>query len=206
MIVGFEGLNGVGKTTMAKKFAEEFNYKFLARPIYDVFGVDREHLGEEYKVATQVEDRIYNMNKNFELKAYLTGLGLLYTHKIMNDENIVIDRDLLSNFSFNGTKESLPLFEALIKMGVYPDISFLLYASDEELTKRIIKRNPNDPDLTDPDVINQSYKKIMQFAIKYKLPVIVIDTNNKTEEQVFEEIKKKYKEKIREYGDIESSR
>lgn len=206
MIVGFEGLNGAGKSTMAKKFAEEFNYKYLERPIYNVFGVDREHLGEEYKIATQVEDRIYNLDKNFELKACLTGLGLLYTHKVMNNENIVIDRDLLSNFSYNGTRESLPLFEALIKMGVYPDISFLLYASEEELTRRIIKRNPNDSDLTDPDVINQSYKKIMQFAINYKLPVIVIDTNNKTEEQVFEEIKKKYKEAIKEHGDIESSR
>ena len=91
-------------------------------------------------------------------------------------------------------------------MGVYPDISFLLYASQEELTKRIIKRNPNDSDLTDPDVINQSYKKIMKFAKIYKLPVIVIDTNEKTEEQVFEEIKKRYKEAIKEYGDIESSR
>lgn len=206
MIVGFEGLNGAGKSTMAKKFAEEFNYKYLARPIYDVFGVDREHLGEEYKIATQVENRIYNLDKNFELKACLTGLGLLYTHKVMNNENIVIDRDLLSNFSYNGTRESLPLFEALIKMGVYPDITFLLYASQEELTKRIIKRNPNDSDLTDPDVINQSYKKIMQFAINYKLPVIVIDTNNKTEEQVFEEIKKRYKEAIKEHGNIESSR
>ena len=153
-----------------------------------------------------IADPCYNLDKNFELKACLTGLGLLYTHKVMNNENIVIDRDLLSNFSFNGTKESLPLFEALIKMGVYPDISFLLYASQEELTKRIIKRNPNDSDLTDPDVINQSYKKIMKFAKIYKLPVIVIDTNEKTEEQVFEEIKKRYKEAIKEYGDIESSR
>ena len=50
MIVAFEGLNGVGKSNMAKKFAEEFNYKYLARPIYNVFGVDKEHLGEEYKV------------------------------------------------------------------------------------------------------------------------------------------------------------
>lgn len=206
MIVGFEGLNGVGKSTMAKKFAEEFNYKYISRPIYNVFGVNNNFVSEEYKVATQVENRIYNQDKNFELKACLTGLGLLYTHKTMNNENIVIDRDLLSNFSYNGTKESLPLFEAFIKMGIYPDISFLLYASDEELTKRIMKRNPQDPDLTAPDVINQSYKKIFKFIKLYNLPVILINTNEKTEEQVFEEIKNKYKEVIKENGNIEPNR
>ena len=206
MIVGFEGLNGVGKSTMAKKFAEEFDFKYISRPIYNAFGVNNDYSSDEYKIATQVEDRIYNQENNFEVKACLTGLGLLYTHKTMSNENIVIDRDLLSNFSYNGTRESLPLFEAFIKMGIYPDISFLLYASKEELTKRIIKRNPNDPDLTDKDVISQSYNKILKFIKLYKLPVIIIDTNEKTEEQVFEEIKKKYREAIKQNGDIESSR
>ena len=46
----------------------------------------------------------------------------------------------------------------------------------------------------------------MKFAINYNLPVIVIDTNNKTKEQVFEEIKKKYKEVAKEHGNIEPSR
>ena len=206
MIVGFEGLNGVGKSTMAKKFAEEFDYKYVSRPIYNVFGVDYNYLGAEYKIATQVENRIYNQNNNYELKAYLTGLGLLYAHKVMNNENLVIDRDLLSNFSYNGTNKSLPLFEAFLKMGVYPDITFLLYASKDEITKRMIKRNSNDPDLTDTDVINQSYEKIFKFINSYNLPAIVIDTTQKDEEQVFEEIKMKYREVIEKNGNFKSSR
>lgn len=204
MIVGFDGLNGVGKTTMAKKFAEEFNYRYMSRPIYEVLGIENQKPEENYKVATDVENRIYNNTRSSELKACLTGLGLLYVHKNMKDKNIVIDRDLISNFSYNGTRESLPLFEAFIKMGVYPDISFLLYANNEELVKRIKNRNPEDTDLTDKDVILQSYNKIMKFIKIYNLPTILIDTNNKSEQQVFEEIRSKYMEVLRENGDIES--
>ena len=205
MIVGFEGLNGVGKSTMAKKFAKEFGYKYISRPIYNVFGADDNYLGVEYKVATQVEDKIYNKKNNYELKACLTGLGLLYVHKVMNNENLVIDRDLLSNFSYNGTNESLPLFEAFFKMGVYPDITFLLYASKDEIIKRIIKRNPNDSDLTDEDVVNQSYEKILKFVNLYEIPAIIIDTTEKSEEQVFEEIKMKYLEVVEKNGNFKSS-
>ena len=89
-------------------------------------------------------------------------------------------------------------------MGVYPDISFLLYANNEELVKRIKNRNPEDTDLTDKDVISQSYNKIMKFIKIYNLPTILIDTNNKSEQQVFEEIRSKYMEVLRENGDIES--
>ena len=44
----------------------------------------------------------------------------------------------------------------------------------------------------------------MKFIKIYNLPTILIDTNNKSEQQVFEEIRSKYMEVLRENGDIES--
>lgn len=192
-IIGFEGLDGVGKTVQSKKFSEKYGFKRIERPIYDVFGIVNQD-SHEYKVACDVENRVYNELSSTALRACLTSLGLLFMHKNKGNENIVVDRALLSNFSYNGSEESIPIFEAMINMNVYPDIVFLLYADDKTRRDRIIKRNPNDSDLTNPDVIHQNYEKIFEFIEKYKLPVILIDTNDKDEEQVFEEIVSKYEE------------
>lgn len=206
MIVAFDGLNGVGKTTMAKRFAKEFDYKYIERPIYKIFGINNNKPKGKYKIVQELENKIYNENDNVVIKACLTGLGILYVQKNSKNSRIVIDRHILSNFSYNGTKESLPLFEAFIKMGIYPDVSILLYADKEELVKRIKKRNPNDLDLVDIDIMFKSYENIIKFLKTYKLPSIIINTNNKTEEEVFEEIKNKYMEVFKENGNIEPSR
>ena len=205
MIISFEGLDGVGKSSISRKFAENYNFKYIERPLYEVFGIkDKESV--EYNVACKVEDKVYNGTKSPELKASLTSLGLIYLHKEMKDENIVIDRDLLSNFSYNGTKESLPIFEALLKMNIYPDITFLLYANKITRMQRIAKRNPKDKDLMAPEVTMQTYEKIFKFIKKYDLNVFVINTEEKTEKEVFEEVKTKYEEVIARNGNTKSSR
>lgn len=205
MTISFEGLDGVGKTTISKKFAAEYNYTYIERPLYSLMGI-KDYNSETYKVATELENTVYNKTKSSELKAGLTSLGLIYIHKVMENKNLVLDRDLISNFSFNGTENSLPLFEALLKMEIYPDITFLLYASDGIRKKRISKRNPNDKDLTDPDITSQNYEKIFEFINKYNLPVIIIDTEDKSIDEVYEEVRIRYEEVIRTDGNIKSRR
>lgn len=204
MIVAFEGLDGVGKSTISNKFCNEFGFKYVERPLYSLFEIEREN-SLEHKIACKLENKVYNETKSSELKSCLTALGLIYIHKARNNENLVLDRALLSNFSYNGTEQSLPLFEALLNMSVYPDITFLLYASEPTRRNRIIKRNPFDPDLTDPEVTTQTYEKLFDFIKKYNLPVVIINTENKTPDEVYCEVVQKYKE-ILENGNTKSSR
>ncbi len=205
MIITFDGLDGVGKTTVSKKFAMQHGYKYVERPLYQLFGIEDKN-SENYRVARMLENTVYNNSNSNELKASLTGLGLIYLYKTVdNSEMIVLDRGLLSNYSFNGTNDSLPVFEALLKMGIYSDVSFLLYASDDIRINRIRARNPFDKDLTDVSISNQNYEKIFAFINKNKLPVIVINTDNKTIDEVMEEVNQKYEE-VMKYGNSKPGR
>ena len=197
MIVAFDGLDGVGKTTIARKFANDFTFKYIERPLYEVFGITNRN-SPKYQAACDLEERVYNDTKSSELRACLTSLGLIYLHKIMNKENIVLDRSLLSNFSYNGDYQSLPLFKALLEMNIYPDVAFLLYASDDIRKQRVVKRNPNDRDLTNPDVISQTYDKLFKFINEYNLPIILINTDNKNEQEVYDEVRKVYENILKE--------
>ena len=205
MIITFDGLDGVGKTTISKEFATQHNYQYVARPLYQLFGIKNSD-SENYSAARNIENNVYNNSTSPELKACLTALGLIHLYKDIGDkETIVLDRGLLSNYSFNGTDESLPLFEALLKMGVYSDITFLLYASDDVRYGRIRNRNPNDPDLYDRSIINQRYDKLFKFISDNNLPCILVNTDNKSIEEVLKEVNQKYEEAIKN-GNIESSR
>ena len=170
-----------------------------------MFGITNED-SEAYKVAQDLENRIYNETDSTELKSFLTSLGLLYVHKVFKDEDIVFDRHLLSNFSYNGNELSLPIFKAMLGMGIYPDIVFILYASLESRIERIKKRNTNDSDLYDMQVLSQKYDKIFEFCKSYNLPYYVIDTENKTEDEVYAEVKKIFEEEKKENGNIKPSR
>ena len=206
MIITFEGLDGVGKTTISKQFAIEHGYRRIERPLYQLFGIENAN-SNNYSAATYIENNVYNNSDSSELKACLTSLGLIYLRKVIDNkgDNIVLDRGILSNYSFNGTNESLPLFEALLKMGINSDITFLLYASAKTRMERIKSRNIHDKDLSDPDIIDQRYKKIIDFIEQYNIPVIIIDTENKTIAEVLSEVNEKYEEVIRN-GNIKSRR
>ena len=50
--------------------------------------------------------------------------------------------------------------------------------------ERLRKRDSEDPDLSDPDKMDDGYTKMIYFADKFKLPYIVINTENKSLEEV----------------------
>lgn len=46
------------------------------------------------------------------------------------------------------------------------------------------KRNPNDPDLYDIDKLDDGYNKMIYFLEKFNLPYVVIDTDDKSLDEV----------------------
>ncbi len=156
MIITIDGLDGAGKSTLAKSLSEKLGYEYIDKPIYELFNVkgDDNYLYDE---IYHIQDLIYNKTDSNTLKSYFTGLSLLYIKECMSDKNLIIDRGLLSAFAFNGDINSKPVFETLINLGVFFDAAIIVTVSNEERIKRIKKRNENDPDLGLDKIRNLRY-------------------------------------------------
>ncbi|CCZ58500.1 deoxynucleoside kinase [Clostridium sp. CAG:710] len=187
MIITIDGLDGAGKSTLAKSLSEKLGYEYIDKPIYELFNVkgDDNYL---YSEIYHIQDLIYNKTDSNTLKSYFTGLSLLYIKECMSDKNLIIDRGLLSAFAFNGDMNSKPVFETLINLGVFFDAAIIVTVSNEERIKRIKKRNENDPDLELDKIRNLRYDSMNQFILEHpELPCHIINTDNLTQEEVLDE-------------------
>lgn len=184
MIITIDGIDGAGKSTLAKNLANNLNFEYVDKPIYELFGVkgDDNYL---YNEIYHIQDAVYNKTDSNTLKSWFTGMSLLYIKEMMSGKNIIIDRGLLSAYAFNGDKQSEIVFNTLIKLGVWFDLSIILTVSSEERIKRLKKRNPNDPDLSLDKVMNLQYNTITQFISNHNdLPFLMIDTDSKSPEEI----------------------
>ena len=187
MIITIDGLDGAGKSTLAKSLSETLGYEYIDKPIYELFNVkgDDNYL---YNEIYHIQDLIYNKTESNTLKSYFTGLSLLYIKECMSDRNLIIDRGLLSAFAFNGDENSKPVFETLINLGAFFDAAIIVTVSNEERIKRIKKRNENDPDLELDKIRNLRYDSMNQFIFEHpELPCHIINTDNLTQEEVLDE-------------------
>ena len=188
MKIAIEGMDGVGKTTVAKQLAERNNFRYVGNAIHKLFGIeDRE--SEIYKIFQAKEDEIFLRSGNDILRAWLCSLGNIYT--ATQNEDIVVDRHILSNFQQNGTRKNVEIFQTLVKLIGVPDISIILYASPEVRLKRIYDRDNNDKDLSDMNIRTDEYKKMIKFAEKFNMPYFIIDTEEKSISEIVSEIEKK---------------
>ena len=180
MMIAVEGMDGVGKTEISKHIAEKHDFILIEKPLHYFYNDGAE---KKYADLMKVAERMYDINDNM-IKSWYFSLGNIYVARMFKDENVVIDRHLISNYYWNGDLESEPIFNALIETSGVPDLTILLYATPETRMKRMRKRNKDDPDLSDPDKMDDGYNKMIYFVEKFKLPHIVINTEDKTLDEV----------------------
>lgn len=180
MIVAIEGMDGVGKTEISKYISKQYGFTFIEKPLHYFYsdGAD-----EKYNDLMNVAKKLYEIDDSVLLSWYI-ALGNIYVARMFQNENVVIDRHLVSNYYWNGNLESEPIFKALIEVSGVPDLTILLYATPKTRMERLEKRNKYDPDLNDPEKKDDGYNKMIYFLDKYNFPYIVIDTEDKTLDEV----------------------
>ena len=190
MKIAIEGMDGVGKTTIAQELAKRNNYTYIGNAIHQLFGITDKD-SSYYKMFQSKEDEIFLRSGNDIIRAWLCSLGNIYTATQVKDKDIIVDRHILSNFQQNGTRENIKIYQTLIELIGIPDMSVIVYASPEVRLERIYNRNKEDKDLRDKSIITDEYNKMIKFAEKFKMPYIVINTERKSIENIIQEIEEK---------------
>lgn len=177
MHISIEGIDGVGKTTFANLVAKELGFIFVEKPLRFLFD---EKNNENY---IRIRD-IVNKSSNRVFTSWFYGLSNIYLYEKFKNQDIVTDRHLLSNYSWSGEPESEDIFELLVDKISIPDYTFIIYANEETILKRIVGRDASDPDISKVPFAPIIYKKMEDFCVKYNMPYQIIDTTEISPEEV----------------------
>ena len=174
MVIAFEGMDGVGKSSVAKSVGDNLGIRH-----------------EAHKIVSELDIDINDYNKFVKklLHAKNEKLSLMfYTFRCMFDqeetEDLIVERSMLSTYFHEHKKVSEEEFGYLLSLGCIPDIIFILYASPEERIRRIIGRDPNDEDLKSSSALSDGYLSMLECAHKYNIPYIGINTENRNKEEI----------------------
>lgn len=184
MKIAIEGMDGVGKSSIAKRIADTFNYVYLDKPLKELLE-NKTVAGVE--LLDDISKKIYNFDTEI-IKAWFFGLGNIYSFLKYKDENLVIDRHFASNYFWNGTEETNSIFRNMIDLIGVPDLTIVLYASVKTRIERIYLRNHKDYDLKDTEKHIDGYDKMLKFLNDFDIPYVFVNTENKTEEDVYMEV------------------
>ncbi|AOG60868.1 thymidylate kinase [Spiroplasma helicoides] len=181
--IAIEGIDGVGKTTVSELLSKEINYKYVHKPLSEIFGENKisEYIGLRNKINTM---------ENRNITAWFYCLGSIYMYEKYKKENIITDRHLASNYAWGDVEYNDDIFDLVLKKIGKPKLTVILYASEEILKKRILMRNKNDKDLKKIEYSNNHYKRLEKFCINKKINYIFINTDKLTPKNIVDIIKK----------------
>lgn len=182
MRIAIEGLDGSGKSTVARTLAQMLNYMYIEKPFN--FMYDKMDLTEEQKKS--IEWRLYETKDDTIISLYY-GIGILYACRCIDQKDVIFDRHFASNFYWHGSEENFLFHRELIEWGGKPDLTIVLEATTENRIERLKRRNENDADLMNEDVYNDYMDKIISFLDKNNLNYVTVDTNEKNIDLVIEE-------------------
>ena len=178
MHIAIEGIDGVGKTTICKMLAEKLNFKFIEKPLHYLFDSNN-----EFQNYIRIRDYV-NVQENKVFTSWFYGLGNIFLYHKFKDKNIITDRHLVSNYFWSGDESSQPVFDCIIELIGKPDYTFLLYANEEEIIKRLKKRDINDSDIKKVQLNNKALTKMKKFLSNYDMKHQVIDSTALNQEEV----------------------
>ncbi|MCR5786976.1 MAG: deoxynucleoside kinase [Acholeplasmatales bacterium] len=140
MIIAIEGIDGVGKTTIATKLAEELNFEYVYNPFENAFFVDGKAKFKELKC------KLVKLNSSI-LSCWFFGLNAQFIEQYYKTKNVVCDRYLLSNMAwFTNDESTMNLFVSCLRMSKI-DLLVYLTVDKSTLENRLISRENGSRDL-----------------------------------------------------------
>lgn len=168
MHIAIEGMDGVGKSTVGKLLAQKLNYKFVEKPLGELFGAD------EY---IKIRDKV-NLSSNRFFTSWFYGLSNIYLYEKFGQKNLVTDRHLASNYAWSSNSDNQNIYSLLVDIIKKPYLTVILYAKAETIEKRLKNRDTKDSDLKKIAESETIYEKMIDFCEKYDFSYLKIATDN----------------------------
>jgi len=182
MHISIEGFDGVGKTTAARALAEKLGFELVEKPLKDIFDPDG---GTANYIRIRNYVNFISPN-NRPFSAFFYGLGNIFLYEKYKGKNIITDRHILSNYGWSGSPESQPVFEVLFDILKSPEFTFIIYGNVDTIRSRLKNRDKNDSDLRKLSSVDEVYRRMIDFAEDHNMPHLVIDTADKTADNVLQ--------------------
>ena len=176
MIVAFEGMDGSGKSTIAQAVAEKENFRYEPQRLISLLNIDEEKFNKFIKLI--------RTSKNKKLAFFFYSFRCMLDNDIKEDT--VVERTMMSTYYFEKNKILEEEWDSIMTNNIVPDITFVLYASSYIRQQRIKKRNKNDSDLKSSEALKDGYPTMLEFANKYDIPYVGINTEIYNKQQIVE--------------------
>lgn len=191
MKIVIEGMDGVGKSTVAQKLAQRLCAKYEDGLMINFFR-EEGMTKEETEILKKAID-ICSKNENSIIRTWVYGFANLF-NLLHYKEDVVIDRHCLTTYFYNADDKSREIYRFMQKIMGKPEYIFILRASVDTRRKRICKRSISDPDLLDKKKMQYGYDKLEEAAQYLNLDYRILDTDDKDVDMVVDEIMKILKE------------
>ena len=175
MYIAIEGMDGVGKTTIAKLLAKKYDMEYIEKPMKKFMNSNDQYYNNLCNFMFNLE------NQDITLCFYM--LGNIVTKYL--GENIIVDRNILSSYYWDCNEKNKEIFDYFLSKAVLPDLTIILYADIPTRIERIKKRNINDEDLSNEITLKDGYEKMINYANELNMSYILINTDNMDLDKVF---------------------
>lgn len=185
MKIVIEGMDGVGKSTVAKEIARRIGAKYVDGLLVGFLQENGMSSSEIDSVRKAIE--LCSENENSIIRTWLYGFANLF-NLMHYDTDLVIDRHCLTTFYYNGDENSMKIYRMMQELSGKPDIVILLRASEQTRRARITARNCLDSDLGNPRKMVYGYDEMENAAKLLNLSYRIVDTDDKDISQVVDEV------------------
>lgn len=179
-----EGMDGVGKSTVAKKVAAFYHLKYVDGLLKTYF-TDKGFSEAELAVLVRGIESFYDHEDSL-VRTWIMGFANIFN--LLNYDDVVIDRYCLTTFFYNGDDRSRRLYTIMQEISGKPDLIIILAGSPKERRRRIQQRNADDRDLQQPEKLADGNRQFVAAAEELAVPYQVVETDGQDEEQVFQAV------------------
>jgi thymidylate kinase len=169
MLIIFEGINGIGKSTVVERLSKQYNI-----PIYKTFGKDRESLPKGKNVGKLIE-------------IFQQGIGDLFAIDTIRQSlsTMILDRCSISAYAYNHGEDSLEIAKQWWELCPKDCKIFFFYSNDvDAIEQRAKKENVFRRDIS-PRLIQGRYFYILDNLDGIEKNLIKICVDGLDREEVY---------------------